>query len=146
MPGLQQSSHVPLPILPKLGVDNFRRVPSTAMQKFRRHRNVSICVDSHCRNNRGVVTKIMFLAEGLTYLAQCTHKKCRGIEVTARKIKMTRRFILICQRFRKLGTPMSSQINLPCASSISCRVGAARSCMQTFDIESSIMLRMLMTM
>lgn len=62
----------------------------------------------------------------------------------ARRNIATLRLILICLRFRKLGTPMSSHTWCLCALSISWRVGAARSCIQRLDAASSIVLRTLM--
>ena len=73
-----------------------------------------------------------------------TYRKCKGIEDVARRNIAILRLLLIYLRFRKLGTPMSSQTYFLCASSISLRVGAASSCIQIFDAASRVVLRRLM--
>ena len=70
--------------------------------------------------------------------------KWRGKELTTRNTHITTRDRLILERFRKLGTPMSSHFCEECALSTSFLVGAAMSCMQRLEAPSSNVLRMLM--
>ena len=66
--------------------------------------------------------------------------KCKGTELIPRHHQTACLFILICFKFRQLGTPTSNQFLFWWALSTSSLVGAASSCIQRFEAPSSSVL------